>query len=110
MDTLKDKETGIMNFVEKKTLPNSTAVLVLGILSVVVCQLLGIIALVLANSNMKLYRQNPEIYSESSLSNLKAGRICSIVGLALIGFFVLAWVFMFIFAVSIFHLPFDNYK
>jgi hypothetical protein len=59
---------------------------------------------------MKLYRQNPELYSESSLSNLKAGKICSIVGLAMIGVIFLVWIVMIIFAVSVAnHAPF-NYR
>ena len=69
----------------QKALPNATAVLVLGILSLVVCQLLGIIGWVLANQDMKLYNDNPGLYSESSLSTLKAGRVCSIIGTCLMG-------------------------
>jgi hypothetical protein len=64
-------------------LPNATAVLVLGILSIVVCFITGIIALVLANKDMALYNANPGVYSPSSLSNIKTGRICAIVGIAL---------------------------
>jgi uncharacterized membrane protein len=64
-------------------LPNATAVLVLGILSIVVCFITGIIALVLANRDMALYNANPGVYSPSSLSNIKTGRICAIVGISL---------------------------
>jgi hypothetical protein len=46
-------------------LPNATAVLVLGILSIVVCFITGIIALVLANKDMALYNANPGAYSPS---------------------------------------------
>ena len=78
-------------------LPNSTAVLVLGIVSIVAvfCTYgilgiaLGIIGLVLAGSPMKMYEQNPEKYTEASYKNLKAGRICSIIGLSLGGLFIL---------------------
>jgi M penetrans paralogue family 26 len=66
-------------------LPNATAVLVLGICSIVVCSLCGIIGLILANQDMRLYNQNPDLYTESSLSNIKAGRICSIIGVVLLG-------------------------
>ena len=79
-------------------LPNATTVLVLGILSIVICGFLGIIGLILGNKDIALYKANPGIYSESSLSSLKAGRICSIVGLCLwaIGILVYAVVIFFI--------------
>lgn len=64
-------------------LPNATAVLVLGILSIVVCFICGIIALVISNKDMAAYRANPELYSASSYNNIKAGRICAIVGIVL---------------------------
>jgi hypothetical protein len=64
-------------------LPNGTAVLVLGILSIVICFVCGIIALVLSNKDMALYRANPGQYSISSYNNIKAGRICAIIGIAL---------------------------
>jgi len=78
-------------------LPNSTAVLVLGIISIVAvfCTYgilgiaLGIIGLVLAGNPMKLYSEHPEKYTEASYKNLKAGRICSIIGLSLGGLFIL---------------------
>jgi M penetrans paralogue family 26 len=69
----------------KKPLPNATAVLVLGICSIVVCSICGIVGLILANQDMRLYNQNPEMYTEASLSNIKAGRICSIIGVVLLG-------------------------
>ena len=69
------------------TLPNSTAVLVLGILSIVLCccfglagLTLGIIALVLADKDEKLYRTNPLLYDQGSYKNLQAGKICAIIG------------------------------
>jgi hypothetical protein len=64
-------------------LPNATAVLVLGILSIVVCFICGIIALVMANKDMQLYKNNPDTYSAASYNNIKAGRICAIIGIAL---------------------------
>jgi hypothetical protein len=70
--------------------PNSTAVLVLGILSIVLCfcygligLVLGIIALVLASKGTVLYKANPSAYTQSSFNNMKAGRICGIIGLSL---------------------------
>jgi hypothetical protein len=72
--------------------PNSIPVLVLGILSIVLCWcygilsiVLGVIAVVLANAGEKEYRLNPNAYSLSSYKNLKAGKTCAIIGLALAG-------------------------
>jgi len=75
----------------QQQLPNATAVLVLGILSLVfICPyislvgiVLGIIALVLASRDQTLYNQNPSAYSLSSFNNLKAGRVCAIIGLSI---------------------------
>jgi hypothetical protein len=72
----------------QEPLPNATAILVLGILSILVCQLLGIAALIMANNSLALYRQNPERYSESSYNNVKAGKICGIIGIVLIAVFI----------------------
>jgi len=74
----------------QQQLPNSTAVLVLGIISIVGCfcygiigLILGIIALVLAGKAKKIYDQNPALFSEASFKNMKAGKICAIIGLCL---------------------------
>ena len=79
-----------------ETLPDSTAVLVLGILSIIgsfcygfVGLILGIIAVAIAGKPERLYRQNPTRYSQSSYSNLKAGKVCGIIGLCISGLFVL---------------------
>lgn len=70
--------------------PNATGVLVLGILSIVFCFcygivwiILGIIALVLANKAMAIYKINPNSFTLASFNNLKAGKICAIIGLIL---------------------------
>jgi hypothetical protein len=68
----------------QESLPNATAILVLGILSIFVCQPLGIAALIMGNNSLAAYRANPERYTESSLSSVKAGRICGIIGICLI--------------------------
>jgi len=72
------------------SVPNSTAVLVLGIVSIVFCCAYGviglangIIALVLANKGKMHYEVEPELYTLASYNNLKAGRICAIVGTCL---------------------------
>ena len=88
----------------QQTLPNATAALVLGILSIVICfagVVLGIIALVLANKDLRMYNASPEVYSQASYNNLKAGRICAIIGLILQGLIVLFYILAFIFAFSI---------
>jgi hypothetical protein len=74
----------------QQPLPNATAVLVLGIVSIVGCFcygvigiICGIIALVLASKSKKMYEANPEAYTEGSYKNMNAGRICAIIGLIL---------------------------
>lgn len=76
----------------KKDLPNSTAVLVLGILSLIFCWcygflglILGIIAVVMAGSQRKLYLASPEKYTESSFKNVNSGRICGIIAICIAG-------------------------
>lgn len=64
-------------------LPNATATLVLGILSIVVCFICGIVALVISNKDMDMYKANPELYTAASYNNIKAGRVCAIIGIAL---------------------------
>jgi hypothetical protein len=84
-------------------LPNATAVLVLGIISIVGCfcygtvgLICGIICLVLANKDLKVYNNSPESYTVGSLSNLKTGRICAIIGLSLSILFLLFVIVMII--------------
>lgn len=87
---------GNENFVPSN-LPNATAVLVLGILSIIGCcfygigVIFGIIGLVLASKDMKLYRKNPEGYLNYSTLNI--GRILSIIGIIL---FVVSIIFTLI--------------
>jgi hypothetical protein len=44
---------------------------------------LGIIALVLASKGITVYKANPNAYSLTSYNNLKAGKICAIIGVVL---------------------------
>ncbi len=81
-------------------LPNATATLVLGILSIAVCLICGIIALAISNKDVAAYRANPELYSEGSYNNIKAGRICAIVGIALQGLGIIIYIIMVAFVVS----------
>jgi hypothetical protein len=79
----------IFNSQAPQNLPNATAVLVLGILSLIfMCPpislvgiVLGIVSLVLAARDQFLYTSYPGTYSLSSYNNLKAGRVCAIIGL-----------------------------
>ncbi|KUJ50966.1 CCC motif membrane protein [Chryseobacterium sp. JAH] len=89
----------------QQKLPNATAVLVLGIVSIVGCccygilgLIAGIIGLVLYKKDNELYQANPTLYSD--YNNLKTGRILSIIGISLsvlyivsiiISGFVLGW-------------------
>jgi presenilin-like A22 family membrane protease len=81
-------------------LPNATAALVLGILSIVVCFICGIIALVISNKDMALYRANPELYTTSSYNNIKACRICAIIGIALQALGIIVYIIFISFFIS----------
>ncbi|MFN0291227.1 MULTISPECIES: CCC motif membrane protein [Pedobacter] len=90
----KNEYLGVVGF--QQSLPNATAVLVLGILSILTCccygiigLILGIIALILAKKDKTLYAANLGIYSESSLKNLNAGRICAIIGIVFSAIYLL---------------------
>ena len=91
------------NFNQAPVLPNATAVLVLGIISIVgafcygIGIILGIIGLVLANKDRKLIDANPDVYSQGSVSNLKAGRICSIIGIVVGAIFLIVIVLYLIY-------------
>ncbi|HET6254885.1 MAG TPA: CCC motif membrane protein [Puia sp.] len=90
----------------QRPLPNGTAVLVLGIISIVGCFcygiagiVCGIIALVLAGKDLKLYNADPTLYTPSSYSNLKSGRICAIIGLSISAVYLVV-VLIYIFTVG----------
>lgn len=86
---------------EKQTLPNSTLILVFGILSIVGCCFWGlaiifaIIALVLAGKATTLYLENPENYT--GYQNVKVGKILAYIGIALnvimIGLMIIGFIF-----------------
>jgi hypothetical protein len=92
----------------QQNLPNATIVLVLGILSIITCccygiigVILGIVALVLSKKDKTLYAMHIGAYTESSLKNLNAGRVCAIIGLILSAIYLLicaVFIFMFGFA------------
>ncbi len=88
------------NFNQIKSLPNATAVLVLGILSIVMCWtygvvglVLGIIALVLHKKDKAMYNANPYGY-EGSFKNSQAGNVCAIIGVSLSALFFVYIIFI----------------
>jgi hypothetical protein len=73
-----------------QSLPNATIVLILGILSIPACccygilgLILGIVAWVLGNNEIKRFNLAPNMYTEGSLKNAKAGRVCGIIATVL---------------------------
>ena len=87
---------------EKQKLPNANAVLILGILSIVTCccwgivgLILGILALVFAKKDMKLYEENPELYQ--GYSNINTGRILAIIGIILSTIYFLFNIYLYVF-------------
>jgi hypothetical protein len=90
-------------FQVQQPLPNATAVLVLGIISIIGCfcygivgLACGIIALVLGNKALALYRANPSAYTPGSYGNVKAGRVCAIIGLSISALYVAIVIIMLI--------------
>jgi len=87
---------------EQRNLPNGTAVLVLGILSIVTCccygfigLTLGIVALVLAKKDLKLYQESPELYL--NYKNLNIGKILGIIGIILSSIYLISTIYLFVF-------------
>jgi lysylphosphatidylglycerol synthetase-like protein (DUF2156 family) len=79
---------------EKQKLPNASAVLILGILSILTCccwgiigLVLGIVALVLAKKDTALYMENPELYQ--GYSNINIGKVMAIIGIILSSIYLL---------------------
>ncbi len=83
-------------------IPNGTAVLVLGICSIVLCTLgpiLGTIALILAKGAKAEFEAKPGVYDPNSMGNIKTGRICGIIGLV-VG--ILSWIFFICYFIFLF--------
>lgn len=101
----------------QQPLPNSTAVLVLGIISILGCYcvgivglICGIITLVLASKAQKLANENPEAYTIGSIKNMKAGRVCGIIGTSLSAIYFIFWIFYFMVLGAAFSMmPWGNY-
>ncbi|MBX3253403.1 MAG: hypothetical protein KF862_04615 [Chitinophagaceae bacterium] len=97
------EETSIFATQTQRPLPNASAVLALGIISIISCCCYGlpgiicsVIALVLYSKDARLYATNPEWYTASSYSNLKTGRICAIIGLIPSILFLLLVIFIMV--------------
>ncbi|MFA8436968.1 MAG: CCC motif membrane protein [Marinifilaceae bacterium] len=90
-------------------LPNSSTVLVLGILSIFffcisfgfISLVMGIIALVLAQQSKKLYLETPRLYTEASYKNLNTGKTCAIVGIVLSSLIVCIIILALLFGLGI---------
>lgn len=85
---------------ENQKLPNANATLILGILSILTCccygfvgLVLGIVALVIASKDMKLYLENPELYT--NYQNLNIGRILAIIGIILSALYLIFMIYMY---------------
>ncbi|MEY4174082.1 MAG: hypothetical protein RI900_1247 [Actinomycetota bacterium] len=77
--------------------PNGTTVLVLGILSLVVCGLLGPVAWVMGNNALREIDAQPGV-DYANRGNITAGRICGIIGTAFLALGVVVFVFFFVIA------------
>jgi hypothetical protein len=84
--------------VTKVPIPQSQGILILGIFSLIttfccfgigfVGLILGIIAVAMSPKALQLYEQNPAAYTEASLKNVNAGRICGIIGICVNGLMI----------------------
>ncbi len=88
----------------QEKLPNSGAILTLGILSIAtLCccgpflgMILAIIALSLAPGVNRELTNKPDYYKISTINNFKAGKICAIVGLCLGAIYLIYFILYFI--------------
>ena len=105
MDTENTNENTIIETSQNGTenVPYSTSVLVLGICSIVTCGcyglpglVCGIVALVQSKIGLTAYEENPSLYKEDSLKNLKAGKTCATIGVILSSIFFMVILVYFI--------------
>ncbi|ASS48806.1 MAG: hypothetical protein A3D31_06310 [Candidatus Fluviicola riflensis] len=88
---------------QSSNVPNASATLVLGIISIATCWLYGIpgivcgiIALVLHKKDKMIHATDPQRY-ESSFKTSKAGFICAVIGTSLSAFWILYVIIMLVF-------------
>lgn len=74
--------------IQRQELPNSTLILIFGILSIIGCCCYGIVGLVfgiitmlMAQKATNIYNENPEMYN--GYQNVKTGKILAIIGIVL---------------------------
>ncbi len=97
------KQSQQPHVVLEKSLPNATATLVLGILSIVMCGVglvMGIIAMVLHKKDKSLYENNPAVYDQS-FKTARAGYICGLIGTILSACIIAFYAIYFMFIVSV---------
>lgn len=82
---------------ERQQLPNSTLILVFGILSIVGCccygivgLIFGIVAMVMAKKATEIYNADPNLYT--GYQNVKTGRILAIIGIILSAIYLIAMI------------------
>ncbi|MBN2596599.1 CCC motif membrane protein [Labilibaculum sp.] len=75
---------------KQEVLPNSSSILVLGILSIflfcfagIISLVMAIIALILSKQATKLYQETPHLYTSASWNNVTTGKTCAFIGLLL---------------------------
>jgi uncharacterized membrane protein YvbJ len=98
-----EQSTRTTNSEGSKSLPNTTVILSLGIISIatfwlygILGLIFGIIALVLFKKDKAIYMSNPHAYG-ASFKNAKAGKVCAIIGVTLSGLMLLYFIFLMIF-------------
>lgn len=101
MSDLDVLDAGSSNNNYPASVPNASACLALGIISIATCWLYaipgivcGIIAIVLHQKDKKMYLSNTNKY-EQSFKTSKAGFICGIIGLSLSAFMLIYFVVVF---------------
>jgi multisubunit Na+/H+ antiporter MnhB subunit len=74
--------------IQRQELPNSTLILIFGILSIIGCCCYGIVGLgfgiitmLMAQKATNIYNENPEMYN--GYQNVKTGKILAIIGIVL---------------------------
>jgi hypothetical protein len=112
MEDILDGKGSQSNFSGSKALPNATATLVLGIISIATCWLYGlpgiicgIIAIVLHKKDKVIYLEDPVSYQQS-FKNSKGGFVCGIIGLCLSALFII----YIIVVVSVLASAFSNFR
>ncbi|MCB0806185.1 MAG: hypothetical protein KDC05_10335 [Bacteroidales bacterium] len=101
---MENQQTNQTHPANQVPLPNASAVLILGVLSIILCWcqgiiglILGIAALIIANKDLALYEASPGRFTQNSYSNVKTGRTIAIIGLVLAASFIFMLIFGLLF-------------